>query len=153
MNAATVKSQAQSQVFFMLVSAGLFAYFGFGSNWAHQYTNSTPPVLLPIVVLLKWTMKGGAIVFALAAVLSMVGSLVGPLIYSLAGLVTAMIFVAVGVWEMTNSQGYYSGVPAIVLFIFAAWNGYGSWIGLQEVRAMWGHRDQNADPSAQADAR
>jgi hypothetical protein len=131
MNRDASSFDVRSQVFFMLLSAGIFAYFGFGGSWAHQYTTTTPPVLLPMVVLLKWTLRMGAVGFALAAAISLAGSIFGPLLYAVVGLVTAILFVVVGVWEVTNAQGYYSGVPAILLFIFAAWNGYGSWVGLQ----------------------
>ncbi|MHC5023754.1 MAG: hypothetical protein ACYTGG_07570 [Planctomycetota bacterium] len=127
-------ADVRSQVFFMLISAGIFAYFGFVTSWAHQYTATTPPVLLPMVVLLKWTLRVGAVAFGVAALLSMTGSIVGPLVYALTGIVTAAAFVVVAVWEWTNPQGYFSGVPAVLLVIFAAWNGYGSWSGLQEIR-------------------
>ena len=128
-------SDMRSQVFFMFLSAGIFAYFGFATSWVHQYTNTNPPVLLPMVMVLKWTLRIGAIGMAIAAVLSLIGTVLGPILYAVVGLLSAIAFVVVGVWEMTNSQGYYSGVPAIILFIFAAWNGYNSWIGLQEAMA------------------
>jgi hypothetical protein len=144
MSQPTVASEPRSQVFFMLISAGIFAYFGFGGSWAHQLTNTSPPVLLPMVVVLKWTLRGGAIAFAIATVLSLLGSAIGPLLYAAAGLLTAALFVVVGIWEMTNPQGYYSGVPAILLFIFAAWNGYGSWVGLQ---GALGRRASSGSPT------
>ena len=75
----------KAQVFFMLISGGIFAYFGFGSSWAHQYTNTTPPVLLPMVVLLEWSLKGGAIAFGISAVISLTGSIFGPLLYAVVG--------------------------------------------------------------------
>jgi hypothetical protein len=127
-----VGSDRGTQVFFMFLSAGIFAYFGFAGGWAHQYTTTTPPVLLPMVVVLKWTLRAGAIGMGLAAILTMGGSIAGPLLYAIVGLLTALAFVTVGIWEMTNSQGYYSGVPAIILFVFAAWNGFNSWMGLKE---------------------
>src|SRR5687768_5772411 len=98
-------SDPRSQVFFMLISAGLFAYFGFGSSWAHQYTGpdaAQPDVLIPMVVVLKWTLRGGAIAFAAAAVLSMIGLTLGSLLYSVVGLITAALFVVVGIWELSN---------------------------------------------------
>lgn len=120
----------------MLISAGVMAYFGFASNWAHQFTSASAPqpnMLIPMVVVLKWTLRAGAIAFAVAAVLSLIGLAAGPLLYSVAGLITALLFVVVGIWEMTNSHGYFSGVPAILLFLFALWNGYGAWMGLSEI--------------------
>jgi hypothetical protein len=122
----------------MFISAILFGYFGFFGNWTHQMTsaNATPPnALIPMVVLLKWTLRVGACCFALSGGLALVGSLLGPLVNCLVGLVTAGIFVIVAVWEWTNPQGYFSGVPPILLMIFALWNGHGSWLGLKELRA------------------
>lgn len=135
MNRSESASNIKSNIFFMIVSAGLFAYFGFAGSWTHQYTNTNPPELVMMVVVLKWTLRAGSIAFGLAAVLSMIGKTAGPLLYCLAGLITAVIFVVVGIWEMTNPQGYFSGVPAIILFLFAAWNGYSSWTELHEMFA------------------
>jgi len=123
----------RSQIFFMLISGGIFAYFGFASTWAHQYTTTTPPQLLPMVVLLKWALRGGAIAFGVSALIALTGSLLGPLLYAVVGLITAVIFAVVAVWEWTNPQGYYSGVPAILLIIFALWNGFGSYSSLREI--------------------
>jgi hypothetical protein len=133
---ARISADIRSQVFFMLISAGIFAYFGFGSSWAHQLTNTNPPKLLLMVVLLKWSLRLGAIAFGTAALLSLAGWLAGPLLYAVAGLVTSVLFVVVAVWERTNPQGYFSGVPALLLLVFAAWNGYGAWNGLTSVLAM-----------------
>src|SRR5262245_16625951 len=101
MNSRSISSDARSQVFFMLVSAGIFAYFGYGSSWPHQYTTTTPPVLVPMVVVLKWTLRAGAIAFGASAALALAGSILGPLLYSVVGLLTAVLFVVVGIWEMT----------------------------------------------------
>lgn len=124
---------ARSGTMFMVISALLFAWFGFGGSWVHQYTNTTPPQLLVMVVVLKLTLRGGAIAFGASAVLSMVGSVLGELLYALAGLATAVLFVIVAIWDWTNPQGYYSGVPPVLLVLFAAWNGWGSWMGLRAV--------------------
>ena len=126
-------SQSRSDIFFMLISAGIFAYFGFGSSWAHKYTMTQPPQLLPMVSLLEWTLKSGAIAFGASAILAMIGQRLGDLLYAVAGLLTAVIFVVVAIWEWTNPQGYYSGMPALLLVIFALWNGFGSWSSLREL--------------------
>ena len=129
------QGNAKSQVFFMLISGGIFAYFGFATPWAHQYTTTTPPVLLPMVVLLKWSLRSSAVAFGVSALISLTGSMLGPLLYAVVGLITAAIFAVVAIWEWTNPNGYFSGVPAILLIIFAAWNGYGSFSGLREIVA------------------
>ena len=129
------RNETRSDIFFMLISAAVFAYFGYGFSWAHKYTTDQPPKLLPMVVLLEWTLRGGAIAFAASAVLVMAKSAAGDLLYAIAGIVSAAIFVIVAIWEWTNSHNYYSGVPAILLIIFALWNGFGSVSSLREMMA------------------
>ena len=120
----------------MLLSAAIFAYFGFVTSWAHQYTSASAPQpnsLLPMVVLLKWTLRGAAIAFGASALVSLISPFAGALVFGVTGVITAISFVLVGIWELSNPNGYYSGMPAILLFIFAAWNGYGSWSSLREL--------------------
>ena len=128
-------SEIRSQVLFILISAGLFAWFGFRTSWAHQYTNTQPPELVTMVVVLKWTLRVGAIAFGLSAILSMAGLRAGPAIYALAGVVTAALFLIVAIWDW--SSPYYCGIPVVLLVIFAVWNGFSSWTGL---RAALGER-------------
>ncbi|MHC5113398.1 MAG: hypothetical protein ACYTGP_03090 [Planctomycetota bacterium] len=122
-------AEARSQSFWMLISAGIFAYFGFATAWP-QLTTTNPPETIAMVVLLKWTIRVSACAFAGAWLLSLLGTMLGPILYAAAGLVGAVIFVIVAIWEWTNPQGYYSGVPAILLLIFAVWNGVASIGGL-----------------------
>jgi hypothetical protein len=139
------RTAIRSETIYMVISALLFAYFGFGGSWAHQNTMATttqPSHVLGMVVMLKWTLRAGAITFGVAALLSTLGSTLGPLLYALGGLVTAVLFGIVAIWEWTNPQGYYSGVPAILLIIFALWNGFGSWASLRE---MLGNRPKADD--------
>jgi hypothetical protein len=134
----TNKTEMRSEPIYMVISALLFAYFGFGGSWAHQNTVPTatqPSQMLGMVVLLKWTLRAGALTFGTAALLSMLGSNLGPLLYAVGGLVTAVLFGIVAIWEWTNPRGFYSGVPAILLIIFALWNGYGSWASLRQMLA------------------
>lgn len=132
------KPDTRSEIFFMLISAGLFAYFGFGSSWAHQYTASTatpPNQWLPMVAVLEWSLKGGAVAFGLAAAISMAGSMFGPLLYAVTGIISSLAFIAVAIWQWTNSQGYYSGMSPILLVLFAAWNGFGSFSSMRDILA------------------
>src|SRR5689334_290392 len=118
MNGQQPSSSARSQAVYMFISAALFGYFGFIGDWSHQMTlpTATPPnTLIPMVVLLKWTLRVGSICFALAGVLSAAGQLIGVSINCLAGMVTSVVFLIVAIWEWTNPQGYFSGVPAILL--------------------------------------
>jgi hypothetical protein len=136
MTATESGNNTRSDILFMLISAAAFGYFGFGSSWAHQMTTTNPPVLLTMVVLLKWTLRCGAVMFLAAALMSLVHRKLGSAAYAVTGLVTAGVFAVVAIWEWTNPQGYYSGVPAFLLMIFAVWNGYGSWCGIKDVLAI-----------------
>lgn len=140
-------SDLRADMFFMLVSAGVFAYFGFGSSWVHQYTTDTPPQWIPMVAVLEWALKGGAIGCGLAAVLAFMRLTAGDWLYAIVGLITAVLFVAVAIWEWTNPRGLYSGVPAILLVIFAAWNGFGS---LASLRELLGSRRSQSSHGASA---
>jgi hypothetical protein len=135
MSQASPASDSRSNIFFMLVSAAVFGYFGFGMSWVHQYTNTTPPVWIPMIAVLMWTLRCGTIAFVASAIISMGKPWIGSLLYAAAGLATAAVFAVVAVWEWTNAQGYFSGVPPFLLILFALWNGYGSWMGIKELMA------------------
>jgi hypothetical protein len=143
-------SDLRADMLFMLVAAGVFAYFGFGSSWAHQFTNPAPPAQpqwLPMVAVLEWTLKGGAIAFGAAAALTMMRVRLGAVLYAGAGVLTAVLFIAIAIWHWTNPNGYYCGVPPILLVIFAAWNGYGSIAALLAMaRPAAATQDMSSDP-------
>ena len=122
----------RSEIFFMIISAVIFGYFGFATAWP-QYTAAQPPQLIPMVVVLKWTLRAGAAAFALSALLAVLGSILGAMLYSIAGLITAGLFLVVAVWDVTSP--FNSGIHWILLVIFALWNGFGSWNGLRAVLA------------------
>lgn len=121
----------QGELFWMFLAAALFGYFGWGMSWAHEWTIDSPPKIVYMVSLLKWTVRIGAVLFGVAAVLTLMGTIFGPLLYGLAGLATSVSFVVVAVWDMMEPD-YFSGAPPFLLLIFAAWNGWMSWLGLRE---------------------
>lgn len=128
---------ADVDVLFMIISAGIFAYFGFAASWAHRHTIPTatePARLLPMVALLMWTLRAGAVVFGACVVLAFVRARWADLLYAVAGAVAAVIFLAVATWELTNPRGYFSGVPPILLILFAILGGYGSLQTLRDFR-------------------
>lgn len=143
--------------FIMLLSAAIFGYFGFGYSWVHKMTLDDPPKLLIMVAVLEWTLKTSAIGFVLAGLLTLKRPVEGNILYSAIGVIGALLFVAVAIWDVTTAQ-YFSGISPFLLLIFAAWNGYGAWTGLQEVLAVRGasQRDsmsQALQPPAQAPPR
>ena len=123
----------RSQGPWMFLAAALFGYFGFFVSWSYRTTGS-PPQTLVMVVLLMWSLRGGCIAFAIAGALALAGAPLALLLYSVAGIVTAIAFVAVAIWDVGSA--YFSGVPPLLLFIFAAWNGYSSVQGLRDWRML-----------------
>ena len=114
----------------MLLSAAIFGYFGFAITWIHH---STTGQFLLFVALLDWTLKGSAIGFGMAAVLTFVKPPLGNLLYGVIGLLGAVLFVVVAGMDYVDKQ--HTALHPVLLLIFAAWNGYGSWTGLKAVLA------------------
>ena len=139
MTNASSATQARTQVFFMLLSAGIFAYFGFATTWIYTGVNGQ---FLLFVVLLDWTLKITAIAFGVSALLNWSAisratatrdfrkaSAASPVAPSMRRTPCATPPSLV----TTNTA-----MSPVLLFIFAAWNGYGSWTGLQEALALRG---------------
>ncbi len=122
-------SAALAGPFIMFLSAAIFGYFGFASSWVHKMTTDDPPQLLIMVAVLEWTLKTSAIGFLIAGLITTQRTVEGNLLYSAIGVVGAALFIAVAIWDF--SSVYFSGIAPILLLIFAAWNGYGAWTGLQ----------------------
>jgi hypothetical protein len=116
----------------MLISAAIFGYFGFGYGLTSTTASGT---FVPFFSLLNWTLKISAIGFLLSAVLAFVRPLEGNLLYALLGLAAAALLAIVGLWDLMD-QTYTAAIPPILALLFAAWNGYGSWSGLQAVLAL-----------------
>ena len=119
----------------MILSAVIFGYFGFTSSW--NYYSITNGQFLLYVAILDWTLKGAGVGFATAAIVTFAHHLLGNIIYSVVGLITAVLFLIVAVWDQIDTQNssfYLPYLPGpVVLFLFAAWNGYGSWFGMRAV--------------------
>lgn len=128
MTTTPTASASRSNVFFMLLSAGIFLFFGFGTSW--NYTGVNGQFLL-FVALLDWTLKLTGIAFGASALVTLANGFLGNLLYSAFGLGSAIMFVIVGIMDIMDTQ--HTAMSPLLLFIFAAWNGYGSWSGLQEV--------------------
>ena len=113
---------------YMLISAALFGYFGFAYNWDSTGTDGQ---FLPFVVIIEWSLKGGAIGFALAAILSFIASRPAEFLYAAVGIITAIGFVIGGSLDLADNQ--HTVMQPIILFIFAAWNGYSSVMSLKHL--------------------
>jgi hypothetical protein len=115
----------------MLLSAAVFAYFGFGTTWLHNSVSNGQ--FLIYVALLDYTLKATAIGFGVAAVITMVmNKTLGNMMYATLGLLSALMFLIIVIMDWldpANTTGM-----SFLLLIFAGWNGYGSWMSLQELR-------------------
>lgn len=127
-------ADGRADLFGLFLSTGVFGYFGFfATDWAHERLTSGE--LLPMIVLFKWTLRLSAIGFGVALLLAFAKRRESELLSGLVGVLGAIAFVAVGAWAMAT--GLSPGLPPILLLLFAAWNGYGSWASL---RAWFGGR-------------
>lgn len=115
----------------MLFSAALFGYFGFTTSFNYQGINGQ---FLLFVAILDWTLKGSAIAFLLCGLIAFGNRLVGNLLYSVFGLISAVLLLVVAVLDVLDTQ--HTAISPLLLLLFAAWNGYGSWTGLQGVLAI-----------------
>jgi hypothetical protein len=115
--------------FIMFISAALFGYFVFFMGLTS--TTAAGQVVF-FFALLVWTLKVGAIGFLLSALLTFGSPLAGNLLYSVVGLLTAAALIVVGVMDIADTQNA-AALPPALAFLFAAWNGYGSWYGLKAV--------------------
>lgn len=82
--------------------------------------------------LLDWTLKGTACGFVLGGLLTLARPVPGNLIYGITGLLSAILFVLIAVMDIMDKQNA-AAAPPVLLLIFAAWNGYGSWFGIRAI--------------------
>ena len=115
----------------MFLSAAIFAYFGFFMRLST--TTAAGDTVLMWVILL-WTLRIGAIMFALAGALTFVSPLSGNAMYAAGSALSAIGLLAVGVMDLLDDQ-HAAAIPPILAFIFAAWNGYGAWASMREIMA------------------
>jgi len=118
----------------MILSALIFGYFGFLApvEWSMRGPDGEF-ILFP--ALLGWTLKISSILFLAAAGLTMIKAVAGNLVYALTGVVGAGMFVVVAVMDTADQGHTIMPYAPVVLLLFAAWNGYGSWFALRAVLA------------------
>lgn len=117
----------------MVLSALIFGFFGFFYvNWNTPGVDGNPVLFR---VLLGWTLKGAAVLFLASAALTLFKPPAGNLLYAVTGVVSAALFVVVAVMDVADSQHTFMPYGWVVLLLFAAWNGYGSWSALRAVLA------------------
>lgn len=115
----------------MILSALIFGFVGFYFRWTTRDADGQF-VLFP--ALLGWTLRGSAVLFLASAGLTVVRPVIGNLMYALVGVVGAGLFVVVAVMDIADEK--HDAFPPIILLIFAAWNGFGSWTSLRSVLSV-----------------
>lgn len=135
-DASTTRSDAGSMMlagpWIMVLSAALFGYFGF---WMRPLSTGPQGQIVFLFALFAWTLKLSAIGFALSAGITFVRPLLGNMLYSVVSLLGAGAFVLVLVLDLLDTSRTVAISP-VLLLLFAAWNGYGFWTGLQAVAAV-----------------
>lgn len=116
----------------MLLSAAIFGYFGFGMSWTHYSIFNGSFVLF--FALLDYTLKGSAIAFLAAGLLTFVKPLPGNLLYGLAGVIGAALLLVVAAMDFMDKQ--HTAISPLLLLIFVAWNGFSSFAGLREAMGV-----------------
>jgi hypothetical protein len=111
----------------MFLSAAIFGYFGFGVGYPE--TDTVTGKAIPMVLTLKWSVRGAAVAFLAAGGLTLVHPGLGNGLYAVAGLIAAALFCVVAAWDLGST--YASGIHPFLLLVFAAWNGYASFSGLR----------------------
>ncbi len=114
----------------MILSALIFGYFGFTLG-----TTAANGSFILFMSLLTWTLRISCIVFIVSALVTMARPVIGNLLYALAGVVGAGLFIVVAVMDVADPNAA-TAIPPLLLIVFAAWNGYGSWFCLRSVLAL-----------------
>lgn len=134
---ADAANAGRGDLFWMIIAAFLFSYFAFGH---HLQLPGVAPLkthqngqLIPMWLLMVWTLRIGAIGFTLSVVLTFIAPLAGGLLYGVVGLLTSIGLVVVGVMDILDTQ-YAAAISPLLAFLFAAFNGWGS---VMTLRGVW----------------
>jgi len=115
----------------MLISAAIFGYFGFTTTFV--YHSAATGQLLIYVPMLDWTLKVTAVAFLVCGLVTFKAPVIGNLAYGVFGVCSAIMFVIVAVLDFADQK--HTVMHPLLLLVFAAWNGYGSWTALRELMA------------------
>lgn len=110
----------------MLFSAAIFGFVGF--MLAFPEIDPATGRKIPLVVTLKWTLRGSAAAFLATALLAFLRPVAGSVLFSAAGLASAALLAVVAAWDLLSA--WTSGIHPFLLIVFALWNGWTSLAGL-----------------------
>jgi len=125
----------------MLLSAAIFGYIGFASAFSTTGVNGQ---YLLFVDVFQWTLKGSAVAFVVCGLLTLAQPLAGNLLYGVFGLLSAAGLALAGLMDFLDKQ--HMVMNQVLIWLFVAWNGYGSWSSLRDVLAMRRARGESANP-------
>ena len=109
------RRRASGDAVAMFISAAIFGYFGF------YHFSGSPTNLLSFLVV--WSVRGGAIGFALSGVMALAGLPWANLFYALVSAVTVILFAICGIWILLDPN--LSNMQGVILLLFAFWNAGG----------------------------
>jgi len=107
--------------FGMLLSASVYLICGFMLNWTHE--RLVTGELVPMVTTLKWTLRGGGVLFAFCGIAAFLGIRAAVPVYAVISIGVALIIAAVAVWDWTTPN-LFSGIHPAILAIIAVFTIY-----------------------------
>ena len=126
------RSEQPTGPIMVVISALIFGFFGFFPSWN---IHGAQGQVLMFMVIFVWTLRISAGLFVLSALITMARPVMGNLLYALVGVVGAGSFFVVAVMDIADTDHTVMPYAPIILLIFAAWNGFGSWMALRSVLA------------------
>lgn len=111
------KADIRRDAVLMFFSAAIFGFFGFGYF--------TGPGSYPVALyeLMVWSLRGGAIGYALAGLLALAGLPVSRPLYAIVGGLTALIFIVIGIWHFLVPT--LPNLTGVIFLFFGLFNGSG----------------------------
>ncbi len=135
----------KGSLFWMLLAAALFGYFGWAVTTPNVMTPGGQPAWAALPATLHWTLRGASIGYGAAFLLTIVAPRPGMFLYGGTGFATAALMLVCAAWDFIDNQiGLL--IPPFLLLIFAVWNGY---VALDILSRLLLNRDAaSADPAA-----
>ncbi|HMN95956.1 MAG TPA: hypothetical protein PKC43_09755 [Phycisphaerales bacterium] len=115
---------AGDDVFGLVISIGLFGYFGFLFGLTDRAAPDGP--VIPLFAAFLWTLRASAIGFAAALALLLLRSPLGNTLSGIVGLLSAVAFLSLAAWDWLDTSRSLAISP-ILLVLLGLWNGYASW--------------------------
>ncbi|MFG0251722.1 MAG: hypothetical protein ACF8NJ_02475 [Phycisphaerales bacterium JB038] len=122
----TDRADIRRDAVIMFFSAAIFGFFGFG------YLKGQGTYPQELFQLMIWSLRGGAVGFALAGLLAVVGLPASRVLYSIVGGLTAVVFVVIGVWHLLVPT--LPNLTGGIFLFFGLFNGNGVYRALKPAK-------------------